>query len=259
MRQLDLAEYPDLERAIGITPWTVIDLHHLKRGLATAWISGDSAFPRAVVIQRHDLLEEPSAYGTDAGAIWAIMRSVDGWTCVNVDQDIARDLRPIMRWYYPVVRPYEDVHYVLRGAPHLISPREIETRLLRPEDFPMMERAAPPLQGSGFGSITALLNDGIVAGSIISDNGMPCLVSIAYTAAFAGHYADIGVYTDPAYRRRGLSSYAAGLVMSQLSQRGISSVWSTGEDNRASRRVAEKLGMREVTRRVYLIPSTQQG
>ncbi|MDZ4764715.1 MAG: GNAT family N-acetyltransferase [Chloroflexota bacterium] len=259
MHQLDLSEYPDLERAIGITPGTVIELHHLKRGLATAWVSGDSSNPRAVVIQLHDLLEEPFAFGTDAGAIWAILRSIEGWTCVNVDQDNARDLRPIMKWYYPVVRPVEDIYYVLRGVPlaaFASAPPDIETRLLTPSDWALIERSAQPLQGRGFGSPVAMLREGIVAGSIVDDGDGGHLVAIAHTSAFAGQYADVAAYTDEGYRRHGLSSYAAALVMRELAGRGLSAVWSTSEGNRAARRVADKLGLREVSRRVYLIPST---
>jgi GNAT superfamily N-acetyltransferase len=255
MRQLDLSEYPDLEIAIGVTPGTVIQLHHLKHGLASAWISGDILQPRAVVVQLHALREEPFAFGTDAGAIWAILRSIDGWTCVNVDQDIARDLRPIMRWYYPVVRPYEDIYYVLRGSPNAIPQPEIETRRLAAEDVALLERSAPALQGGGFESAITLLRDGIVAGSIVQINGARQLGAIAYTLAFAGRYANVVGYTDPAYRRAGLGAAAASIVLRELNVRGLTAIWTAGEDNRAARRIAEVLGLREVSRRVYLIPS----
>jgi predicted GNAT family acetyltransferase len=62
------------------------------------------------------------------------------------------------------------------------------------------------------------------------------------------------VTTLPEWRGRGLSTAAAALVATVIQDAGRTPVWSTGEGNAASRRVAEKLGFREVARRAYLIP-----
>lgn len=254
MRRIDSSDYPELEYSIGVTPGTVMALHALRVGRANAWISGDTVHPRALVIQRVDLPGEPMAFGTDAGAIWAIMRTLDEWNCINVDQDIARDLRPIMKWYYPDVRPYEDIYYTLRGAPTPPPPPELETRLLSPADLPLIEAADFSLHG--FGSAAALLEGGIAAGSLLYLDKTH-LVALAYTAGFAGRYAHVNAVTDETLRERGLGSYAAWLVMQQVSAHKLLPVWSAGERSRPAQRVAEKLGMREVSRRVYLIPSVE--
>lgn len=46
----------------------------------------------------------------------------------------------------------------------------------------------------------------------------------------------------------------AAIVCRWVQDSGRVPVWSCGEDNLASLRVAQKLGFREVSRRVYLIP-----
>jgi hypothetical protein len=257
MRRLELNELSILEQALGVSPETVIALHHLKRGLADGYISGDTAFPRGVVVQLHERSAEPFAFGDDAAAIWAILQVIPDWVAVNVDQRVARDLRPIMKWYFPVVRPLENVYYMLRGALKAPPIPDIEARLLIPADIGLLEAADAPLQGGGFGSGVALLRDGVAAGALYQppNERRPHLVALAHTGAYAGRYADVAAFTEPDYRNRGLSTYAAYLVMRELLSRGLSPIWSSGEDNRASRRVADKLGMGEISRRVYLIPS----
>ena len=44
----------------------------------------------------------------------------------------------------------------------------------------------------------------------------------------------------------------------RLQAEGQTPVWSTGEDNWASQRVAEKVGFAEVSRRMYLIPQKER-
>ena len=65
-------------------------------------------------------------------------------------------------------------------------------------------------------------------------------------------YADIGVATDEAWRGMGFASAAASIVARRVQERGLTPVWSAGEDNIVSLRVAAKLGFKEVSRRVYL-------
>ena len=89
-----------------------------------------------------------------------------------------------------------------------------------------------------------------MAGAIVEGR----LVAIAHTSAITQKHADIGVYTVEAHRRQGLSTACAGLVAAAVQETGRTPTWSTGEDNWASLRVAEKLGLREVGRRVYVIP-----
>ncbi len=44
------------------------------------------------VIQPNNLIEEPTAFETDAEAIFRVLRDLPGWTCVNVDNAVTSEL-----------------------------------------------------------------------------------------------------------------------------------------------------------------------
>jgi GNAT superfamily N-acetyltransferase len=246
----DQAGAAALAAALGDSPETVISVHLLRRGLCSAYVAGDPAHPQGAIIQPTQMLTgEPMAFGDDAKVLWDLLRHIDGWFCVNVTPRCAEALasilvealgRPIRRLadiYYTLIQP------ALPTAHHPV-------RLLGPEDVTLLEAAPAEVQGPGFGSAGALLEEGVVAGAIIDG----ALVGIAHTSSLTPRHADIGVSTLAPWRGRGFATAAASLVAAQVQAAGRIPVWSTGEDNHASRRVAEKLGFREVGRREYLIP-----
>lgn len=251
MRAIDPSEAADLEFAIGITPVTVAALHALRLGLAQAWISGDIFNPRAVVVQRTESPAEPLAYGIDAGAIWAILRTLEGWTSVTVDPDIAHDLRPIMNWYYPHVRPREIIFHALRGAPTQPPAPDAEIRLLSSADVHLLDKL--PFDEFGFGTREDMLKDGTAVGALSAGE----LVSLAWVSAAAGRYADVRAYTEPDMRGRGLASYAAWLLMEALEGRSTLPVWAVDAGDGAALRIADKLGLLEVSRRMSLTPEQE--
>jgi ribosomal protein S18 acetylase RimI-like enzyme len=72
---------------------------------------------------------------------------------------------------------------------------------------------------------------------------------------FAGwRYEDIGVATEPAHRRLGLSTACAAEVCHDIRRRGRTPTWTTSPDNLASLRVAAKLGFTLARRdRLYVV------
>jgi len=80
------------------------------------------------------------------------------------------------------------------------------------------------------------------------------IVVIAHTSARTEHYADIGVFTLKEWRGRGFATAAASIVAKRVQEVGQIPLWSTGEDNIASLRIAQKLGFTEVSRSTYVIP-----
>ena len=97
-----------------------------------------------------------------------------------------------------------------------------------------------------------MLAEGIVAGAVLSGG----LVAIASTSAITDRHADIGVSTLEPWRGRGLATAAASAVACGLQETGRTPVWSAGEDNHASLRVAAKVGFRGTARRVYINTSS---
>ncbi|MHC4134226.1 MAG: GNAT family N-acetyltransferase [Planctomycetota bacterium] len=239
----------ELAEALGEEPETVIAVHQLRRGLARAYVVGKPAgFSAAIVQGVHDPTE-PLGFGVDADALWRLLQHARGWRCINVSCECSESLASILgRGLGCRVRPIGDVYHVLeRRAP---SVHHTAVRLLAPEDLALLEVAPPEVQGAGYENAAAMLRDGVVAGAVVAGR----LVCIAHTSARTDRFADVGVFTLPAHRGRGLATAAGSLVVDRLPGEGQTPVWSCGEDNWASLRVAQKLGFLAVSRRTYLVP-----
>lgn len=248
---LDSAGCDALADRLGDTPEVVIAVHLLRRRLCSAHAVGEPGRPDAVILRYNHLPEEPSAYGTDAGAIWSILRGLSGWTCINVDVGVASRLGLLMEADMGrAVRRVEDVYHTLdRTVAASVHPA---ARPLGRDDLALLEGAPAEIRAMalGFGSLDGLLPEGVAAGAEV--DGGP--VALACTTAQTERHADVGVITLEGYRGRGLATACAALVSGIIHRSGRVSVWSTGDDNLASLRVARKLGFREAGRRAYLVP-----
>lgn len=244
----DTEAFPLLTAALGDTPHTAIAGHLLRRGLCRAFVMGDPASFRALVVQSADSPDEPCAFGYDPAAVWEVLRTVEGWFCVNVDARVAQPLGALIQRDLGVpVRYYRDLHFTLM-QPVAAHPNA-DVRLMTAGDVPMLEAAPEVMRPSGFGSPSALLQYGFCACAVVDGQ----VVALAQTYARNGQHADIGVSTLPDYRQRGYATAAAALVAREVQAAGQTPVWSTGEDNTASQRVARKLGFQQIEPRVYVI------
>jgi predicted GNAT family acetyltransferase len=88
-----------------------------------------------------------------------------------------------------------------------------------------------------------------VASAIVSGQ----IVATALTAACSERYAEVGVFTEEAFRGRGFATAAASLVVQHVQETGRTPVWSAGEHNAPSLSIAQKLGFIQVSRRTYVI------
>ncbi|MDQ4092294.1 MAG: GNAT family N-acetyltransferase [Actinomycetota bacterium] len=80
------------------------------------------------------------------------------------------------------------------------------------------------------------------------------LVSVAVPFYLGEHYEDVGVVTEQAFRRRGLSTACAAAVAADIQARGRRASWTTSPDNTGSLGVAARLGFRPVREDVlYLL------
>jgi len=237
-----------LAEALGDTPFTAISAHVLRRGLGDAYLLGDLAADWGAIVRDRHAPDEPAAVGNDAGMMWSILQSLDGWFCVNVASEMAR---PLGQWMERIdgyrVRYYDDIHYTLT-----VPVEPIEHKLVRrftTDDLALLETAPEGVRPMGFGEPRLVLEHGFAAGATADGQ----VVAVAQTYARSERYADIGVFTLPEYRGRRFATAAASIVARCVQEAGQTPVWSTGEDNFASRRVAEKLGFKEAGRRVYMI------
>lgn len=233
-------------QTLGDSPFTVISIHQIRRGDVNMVLVGSPTAIKGLVIQSHRLLEEPTAFGIDAHAMWHGLNAILGWTCVNVPRDLADEVAGLMQNKLDApIRHYHDVHYQLDTPiiiPHHLVIDGVVCRFLLESDIGVLDNAPAELLTSNLGDY--------VAGAIADGR----MVAIAHAHALSDTYADVGVSTDDVWRQRGISTYLASLVMRKLQADGFTPVWSTGQDNHASKRVAEKLGMTHHGDRVYLIP-----
>ena len=248
-RPLDPDGVRRLIEALPETPDTVIPLHLLGQGTCRAYAVGDPASSDAVVVQSDSLRAEPFGIGDDADGLWALLRQLDGWTCVDVSPAVAPRLGALMREATGQrVCYYGDVYHTLtRPAPAIDEPA---VRELTRDDVGLLEAAG--VRGASFRrGLSTLLEEGSVAGAVVDGR----IVGTAHTGALTPRYADVGVAVDEEWRGRGFATAAASIVARRARETGRTPVWSCGEDNMASLRVARKLGFEEVSRLTYVIRS----
>ena len=244
------SQAPALLAALGDTPETVISRHAIQSGQCSVLVGGHAAHFEALIVQSDDVPDEPTAYGSSAEEIAALLPHLQGWACLNVPQDLADDLINAVAEAAGAsgMRMLDDVFHTLTEPP--ADPKESRARLLTLDDRDLVRTTSSDLIGNGVDRILETLGWGHVAGVV--EGGT--LVSIAYTYAQSERHADIGVATHPDYRERGYGTAAGSLVARAIQASGRIPVWSTGGTNLASLRAAARIGFIEVSRRVYLIP-----
>ena len=249
MDKLTSQECITLANVIGDTPITVISAARLKHGMCDAYVAGTLPDVTAALVFDAYCPEEPSGFGNDTDALWQLLKTTHGWNCINVHTACAKPLGALIQAETgKSVRYYGDVYHALLEPVHAYPNKTV--RLLTLEDVEYLTKAPAEVQGNGYKTYEAMLTDGIAAGAIADSN----IVAIAHTYAETDLHADIGVSTVEAWREKGFATAAASLVAKEIQAKGKVPVWSCGEDNIASRRVAQKLGFTEVGRRTYIIP-----
>ena len=245
-RPLTPKECRELADALPDTPETVIPVHLLTRGLCRAYLLGKPSRFDAAVVQSVSLVEEPWGLGTDHRALWKLLGQLKGWTCVDVSRACAPRLGALMREETGSrVCYYGDIYHTLTKP--VARSENDDVRQLTPADLPLLEASGE--KGATFGGLERLLADGFVAGAVVSGR----VVATAVTGAITEKHGDIGVATDEAWRGRGFATSAASIVAQRIQETGRIPVWSCGEDNQASLRVAKKLGFEGVSRLTYVL------
>ena len=242
------ADLRALADALGDTPETVGSTHLLRRGLCKAWIVGDVAAPAAAVVQSDFCPTEPVGFGADPELLWKLLLRADGWDCFLVSSSCAPAIAERMREHTGgPVRFVADINFRLdRPVKRFANPA---VRLLAADDAPLLRNAAHDVAGSGYRDVEELLQEAIAAAAIVDGT----IVSVAYTPARSAKFADIGVHTLEAFRRRGYAQAAASLAAQRVQAAGQTPVWSTGDFNTASLKLAKDLGFVEMLRQTYVV------
>jgi len=166
------------------------------------------------------------------------------WERVFIDPgtSFARAVRGAIRG----LRSWPRILYALPGParPASAAP-DADVRVLGAEDATALGDLDPSLDwiGDTHDGLEALAESGHAVGAFVGGR----LVSVAAVFYVGSTYEEIGVVTEPAQQGRGLSTLCSAALVEQIRGRGRSACWSTTPDNRASQRVAEKLGFEFVS------------
>jgi len=245
---LNAVECNRLADALGDTVETAISYHLLRRGLCEAYLLGNSGGEHGAIICDPKLCDEPTGFGTSPELIVELLQSLTGWFCVNVATELGMAVGALIEQRMGVkVRYYGDLYFALTTPVKRFEKECV--RQLSIEDLALLEASPEFARAAGFGGPRQLLEESFMACGIIDGK----IVASAQAYARSERYADIGVVTLPEYRGRGFATAAASIVAQRLQEAGEIPLWSTGEDNYASQRIAQKLGFTEAGRRVYVI------
>lgn len=242
--QLEQAQAGRLAAQLPDDPETVIAASQMRANRARVWVDAWPAWQTAVV---EDLGQpgEPMLFGQPAAWPASLFAGQRQWTCLNAAAADAAAMQAFLEaGMQRPFRPYDDVYHTLTAS--VAWPSHPSVRRLTAADLPLLYDAPPLLRGA---DPRRLVHETMAAGAVI--DGL--LAAVAHNYALSEKFGDVGVATLPAYRGRGLAVACAALVAAWLQQNGRIPVWSCGEGNRASLRVAQKLGFTEYSRRVYLI------
>ena len=237
-----------LALALADAPETVHAVHTLRRGTCRAYVAGDPADFDGAIVQPIHCLAEPTSFGSAPDILWDLLQSVEGWECLLVDSGCASPLGELIEKETGLHTRYlDEVCYTLNQPARVFDNESV--RQLSLADLDLLASAPMALRAGLWDDLRELLVKGIVACAVTSDR----IVATALTTAYTDRYADVGVYTQEGFRCRGYATAAASQVAREVQQGGRVPVWGTGEHNLASRRVAEKLGFAQVSRRRYVI------
>jgi GNAT superfamily N-acetyltransferase len=148
---------------------------------------------------------------------------------------------PLLQAAFPDVSIWPRV--IFAGQPDL-SPAAVSDYLIRrlePGDTQQLQNlgAETVWISKTWGGPAGLATSGYGWGAFV--NGQ--LAAVACTFFLGKTYEEIGVATEPAFRGLGLSPACVRALCRDIQDRGHQVSWTTSPDNRASIRVAEKLGL----------------
>jgi RimJ/RimL family protein N-acetyltransferase len=125
-----------------------------------------------------------------------------------------------------------------------VSPSDPDVRLLTPDDEPAFAAltADSAWIAETWDGVAGLLAARVARGVLVDGR----VAALAVPFYLGGVHEDIGVVTEPPYRRRGLSTTCAAALIADIRGRGHVPTWSTSPDNTGSRAVAARLGFTPV-------------
>jgi RimJ/RimL family protein N-acetyltransferase len=236
MMQLTLQQLATLRHwFLPDRPGPLIGLHLLNTSHGTAW-ADCWPDPRALYVEtgkNGSLAGEPSALTP------AMIRDV-----VIGFVEAPPAFAPLLKATFPDLVAWDRVIYELPTAPIYRQPAGFILRRLTSADTQHLATLSEEAYwvSKTWGGPAGLAASGYAWGAFAGEQ----LAAVANSFFVGEQYEEIGVATEPAFRGLELSVACSGALCNEMHARGRIPSWTTSPDNRASIRVAEKLGFRRV-------------
>ncbi len=216
-------------------PGPLVGSHIVQTGHGAGWADRWPA-PRALLVEvagNYSLAGDPSALRpADLTPLAGFVEAPEPWLPL-----LRAAGRHLVDWprliaFLPAAAALDPAHWAL--------PANALVRPLLPADAAHLASLGPEAHwvSHTWGGPAGLAASGRAWGAFVAGR----LVAVASTFLAGAQYEDIGVATEPAWRRQGLSAACAAALCRDMRARGRTPSWSTSADNLASLRVAEKLG-----------------
>jgi RimJ/RimL family protein N-acetyltransferase len=222
-------------------PGPLVGLHVLNTGHGTCYA---------------DRWPDPRAILVDSGANLALHGAVDALSPADLRGKVRGFVDAPPAWEPLLRTAFSNVTVWPRVILELPSAVAFEptacVRRLTADDTPLVAALSPDAAWitRTWDGAAALASSGYAWGAIVQDR----LVSVAVSFFVASGYEDLGVVTEPAFRRQGLSAACAAALCADIQSRGRRPSWTTSPDNTGSLAVAHKLGFVHVRDdRLYVI------
>lgn len=178
----------------------------------------------------------------------ALRRLIPAWTYFLPERNWSSRLSAV--WDNPFARPHPRLRLTLgQPAPVPVLPAGFELAAIDRAGaarHPAVAALAEE-QADGWRSATALLEAG-VGHAVLRDGAV---VSHCVPDCVVGARVELGVGTEPGFRRLGLARTAAAAAVAACLRRGIDEIgWHCHASNAGSLRIAEAIGLREEIRYV---------
>ncbi len=237
-----------LADALGDSPETALPVHSLRKGCGQVYMAGDLPDFKAVIIEDYDVGPELLAYGSDVESFLQILAEITEWEALNASGAIGRELASAIQVHLKIDCHTVDDIYQVPSGPVAIVPNP-DVRLLTTDDIPLLDATPEDIRLGFEEDLRVVLAEEAVAAAIA--DGM--IVATGSTYGLAEPFADVAISTLEPYRCRGYARAAASLVCAETQKRGHTPIWSCAPTNLSSLQVANRLGFREVSRRVNIV------
>ncbi|NJO07841.1 MAG: GNAT family N-acetyltransferase [Chloroflexaceae bacterium] len=147
---------------------------------------------------------------------------------------------PLLKAAFPDMQVWPRIVFEQPALPDIAAPAHAEVRRLTASDVHHLHGLSDDIRwiSGTWDGPEALAASGYGWGAFVAGR----LAAVTCSFFVGSTYEDIGIVTEPQFRKQGLSTTCAGALCGDIRARGHLPSWTTSQDNTASRRVAEKLG-----------------